>query len=72
LDELDATLEHALPLDPFTQEPLRYRKTENGYLVYSVNANGRDDGGQHWARPDGGGDPRKFDIVLSIERSTTK
>ncbi len=35
-----------LPLDPFTDEPLRYRlEAENGYVLYSVGENGIDDGG---------------------------
>jgi len=34
------------PIDPFTNEPLKYRRTENGYVVYSVNENLVDDGGE--------------------------
>ncbi len=35
-----------LPLDPFTDEPLRYRlDTDDDYLLYSVDKNGIDDGG---------------------------
>ena len=35
----------ASPEDPFTGTPLRYRNTEEGFVVYSVGLNGRDDGG---------------------------
>jgi hypothetical protein len=31
--------------DPFTGEPLHYRQTNNGFMVYSVGENGKDDGG---------------------------
>src|SRR3954468_20215531 len=31
--------------DPFDGKPLRFRATETGYVVYSVGANLKDDGG---------------------------
>ncbi len=34
-----------IPKDPFINEPLKYKATENGYIVYSVNDNLVDDGG---------------------------
>ena len=36
----------AVPPDPFTGKPLRYRKTREGFVVYAVGEDGRDDGGQ--------------------------
>jgi len=39
----------AMPEDPFSGKPLVYRCTQEGYLLYSVGYNERDDGGQ---RPD--------------------
>ena len=36
-----------VPVDPYGDAPLRYRRTEGGYLLYSIGANGVDDGGQH-------------------------
>lgn len=51
-DRLPDTLEalvprflDALPLDPFTGGPVRYRLTPEGYVVYSVGPNLGDDGG---------------------------
>ena len=35
----------AVPEDPYDGEPLRYRLTDNGYVIYSVGENQRDDGG---------------------------
>ncbi len=35
-----------LPDDPFGNGPLVYRRTNDGYLLYSVGANGVDDGGE--------------------------
>lgn len=46
--ELDALVPKyldALPLDRMNDQPLRYVVRENGFLLYSVGANGRDDGG---------------------------
>ncbi len=36
---------HAVPLDPFDNKPLRYRKDDQGVIVYSVGPDGKDDGG---------------------------
>ena len=33
--------------DTFTDSPLAYRKTKEGYLLYSFGPNGKDDGGSH-------------------------
>jgi len=33
-------------LDPFTGKPLRVRRVEGGWLIYSLGPNGQDDGGQ--------------------------
>ena len=35
-----------LPLDPFSDGPLVYRKTDEGFTLYSVGTNFKDDGGQ--------------------------
>ena len=35
----------SVPLDPFDGKPLRYRVTDHGYIVYSIGADGVDDGG---------------------------
>ncbi len=39
-DQIDA-----VPLDPFTDDPLKYLRTDGGFLLYSVGPNGIDDGG---------------------------
>ena len=33
------------PRDPFDGQPMRYKRWLNGYCIYSVGKNGRDDGG---------------------------
>ena len=52
LSDLTPTFLDAVPTDPFDGEPLRYRVMENGYIVYSIGDNQRDDGGAE--RTEGG------------------
>ncbi|MCX5634758.1 MAG: hypothetical protein NTW55_02795 [Planctomycetota bacterium] len=35
-----------LPMDPWSDKPLVYRKTEGNFILYSVGSNFKDDGGQ--------------------------
>ena len=35
-----------VPIDPYSGRPLIYRRTAEGYLLYSVGSNRVDDGGQ--------------------------
>jgi len=46
LNELVPGLLSKVPPDPFSDRPLVYRRTDVGYLLYSVGGNGVDDGGQ--------------------------
>jgi len=53
--------------DPFSGDPVKYRKAEKGYLVYSVGLDGRDNGGhvdpdRQWSMDDG------TDIVFRVVR----
>lgn len=45
LEELVPEYLPAVPLDPFTDSPLIYRRGGDGYLLYSVGPDGADDGG---------------------------
>ena len=54
LSELTPEFLAGLPLDPFDGQPLRYRKTGGGHLLYSIGPDLKDDAG---ARRNGqGGD----------------
>jgi hypothetical protein len=44
-----------VPDDLFNGKPLIYKPSEQGYLFYSVGANGKDDGGR-WLTDDPPGD----------------
>jgi len=35
-----------VPVDPFDGRPIRYRRTDPGYLLYSVDTDGQDHGGR--------------------------
>ncbi|MBN1816376.1 MAG: hypothetical protein JW828_03390 [Sedimentisphaerales bacterium] len=51
----------SIPQDPYSDQPLRYRKTENDFVLYSIAGNYQDDGGtmnpeDQWARNENGRD----------------
>jgi hypothetical protein len=69
LDDLCPDLLDAVPADPFDGAPLRYKKLEKGYIVYSVGPDGKDDGGAEKdpkARPFG--QPQPEDVVFRVAR----
>jgi hypothetical protein len=45
LDELVPEYLENVPLDPFDLKPLRYRKREGKWVIYSIGPDGKDDGG---------------------------
>ena len=45
LDDLVPQYIDKVPIDPFDGKPLRYKLTEPGYIVYSIGADGTDEGG---------------------------
>ena len=50
LDDLVPSFIEAVPTDPFDGAPLRYQTEGDGYLLYSVWRNQRDDGGRERAQ----------------------
>ncbi len=48
LEELTPALLPGIPIDPFTGKPLRFRKDEQDFLVYSVGLDGKNDDGTPW------------------------
>jgi hypothetical protein len=55
-----------VPTDPFDGASLRYRKTDTGYILYSVGRNRCDDGGQEGSWKD-----RTGDIVFTVANLST-
>ncbi len=45
LDELAGLVPMELTLDPFDGQPLRFLRVDDGLIIYSIGADGRDDGG---------------------------
>ncbi|HLW64825.1 MAG TPA: hypothetical protein VKS79_05850, partial [Gemmataceae bacterium] len=61
LAELAPKYLDAVPDDIFSGKPLIYKPDAKGYLLYSVGANGKDDGGQSF-----GDDPPGDDLVIRM------
>lgn len=49
---------HSLPMDPYSDAPLVYKKTEDGFMLYSIGMDLTDDGGVPGTGTDG--KPRQF------------
>jgi hypothetical protein len=53
LNELVPEFFSAVPVDPCDGKPIKYRKQDKGYAIYSVGDDGRDDGGPQSSSDDG-------------------
>ena len=68
LADLVPTFLTEAPTDPYDGRPLRYRKLERGYVVYSVGADLTDDGGKERPRRKRGQEEPPCDITFIVER----
>ena len=66
LDEASAKLGWSIPADPFTGRSLIYKRQGKGFLVYSIGANLKDDGGRR--PPKNKSEREAGDIVWSLDR----
>lgn len=57
-----------VPGDAFSDNELNYKKTDTGYLLYAVGANGKDDGGKLLTEEPADGQPRGDDIGVRMPR----
>jgi hypothetical protein len=55
-----------VPMDPFDEQPLRYRKLDRGHVVYSVGPDFTDDGGLE--KPANATESTAYDITFTVER----
>ena len=65
---LDDLVSHYLPVVPtdlFHEQPLKYEKRGTGYIVYSIGADGKDNGGKEPAQPS---EPEGYDLTVIIEQ----
>jgi hypothetical protein len=60
LDELVPEFLDAVPMDPFDGAPVRFRRLERGYVLYSVGMNETGDGGK--------GSPQGDDVTFHVAR----
>ncbi len=67
LADLTPAFLEQVPDDPFDGQPLRYRKLDPGYVVYSVGPDSTDDAGQERQPRRHGGEP-PYDITFIVER----
>jgi len=51
LQDLVPDFVDSVPLDPFDGKPLRYRKTKDGFVIYAIGENAKDDGGKTESDP---------------------
>jgi hypothetical protein len=68
LNDLVPQFLSAVPADPFDGKPLRYHRLAKGYVIYSVGADGQDDGGREKPADWKSGDKTNYDITFTVER----
>jgi hypothetical protein len=68
LDELVPQFLSAVPMDPFDGQLLRYRRLEKGYVIYSVDRDGEDNGGRERPPTVKSTDKTHYDITFTVER----
>jgi len=68
LNELTPILLAEVPEDPFTGAELKYRRTEKGYLIYSVGPDRKDDGGLEQSERKRSSDGRSYDLPFIVDR----
>jgi hypothetical protein len=69
LDELVPAYVETTPIDPYDGQPLRYRKLQPGFVVYSIGKDLSDDEGMERQRRKRGSEPEPhYDIPFTIER----
>jgi len=70
LDALVPAYLPAIPSDPFDGKPLRFKRRESGYIVYSVGSDTVDDGGLE--RPVKYKDKDPWDVTFIVERTENR
>jgi type II secretory pathway pseudopilin PulG len=68
LSELTPQFLPNVPIDPFDGALLRYHRLANGYVIYSVDRDGHDDGGRKKPADWRPGDKTTYDITFTVER----
>lgn len=67
LAELTPQFLATVPMDPFDSAPLRYRRLDSGYVIYSIGADGHDDGGREPPPHRKSTDTNTYDIAFTVD-----
>ncbi len=67
LTEITPRFLAGVPDDPFSGSPLKYRRTDRGYVIYSVGPDRQDDGGLE-VPPERQSSAKSFDITFVVQR----
>jgi hypothetical protein len=67
LKELTPQFIDAVPTDPFDGASLRYHRLARGYVIYSVDADGHDDGGREPPEYKKSTDKTSYDLTFIVE-----
>ena len=68
LKELTPQFMDAVPTDFFDGASLRYHRLARGYMIYSVDADGHDDGGREPPEHKKGSDKTSYDLTFIVQR----
>jgi type II secretory pathway pseudopilin PulG len=68
LKELMPQFLQEIPKDPFDGASLRYKSLARGYVIYSVDTDGHDDGGREPPEYKKPSDTNSYDITFTVER----
>lgn len=65
LEQLVPKFINAVPIDPFDGKPLRYKRLDKGYTIYSIGEDSEDNGGTPKSKVQ---KDEKFDLPFTVER----
>lgn len=69
LADLVPTYLETVPIDPFDGQPLRYKRRDPGYVVYSIGPDETDDNGtEYQGKPRGQREDLPYDVTFIVER----
>lgn len=68
LSDVESRLEWKISADPFSGKPLHYERRGTGFILYSIGANLRDEGGKGQPRPGARSDKGPDDVWWTMER----
>jgi hypothetical protein len=68
IEELQPKFLEEVPEDPFDGEPVRYRRLQKGYVLYSVGRDRQDNGGKEIPAGKAPSNKAGFDMTFTVER----